>query len=497
MRAILRDVIKITNKHQTNPMKTLIVAAITALCMAGSSLASDFVPGRVLVKPSASANENSMHHSLRAAGAREVGRIPQLDVRILEVPEAAEGSVVAALSNNPNFEYAEPDYIATAVATPDDTFYASYQWHLPKIGAPAAWDVTTGAAAVKIAIVDSGVQANHPDLGGRVLPGYDFVNNDSDAADDNGHGTAVAGTAAATGNNGAGVAGVAWNVAILPVKVLGTDNTGSYSAIASGINYAADQGARIINLSLGGTTSSRTLQSAVSYAWNKGCVLVAAAGNNSSSAAFYPAAYSQALAVSALNSVDVLPAWSNYGSYVDISAPGENITTTTYGGGYITISGTSFASPLVAGAAALALSLDPTLSNSAVVSLLTSSADDLGATGYDIYYGAGRLNAAKVAAGAVRVPDATAPATAVTNPKDGASITGAKSVSVRVASSDNVGVVKAELYINGKLVASSASGAFSYNWSTSKIARGKYTLQSKAYDAAGNSSVSAFVTVTR
>lgn len=478
-------------------MKNLIISAITALGMAGSSLASDFVPGRVLVKPSANANENSMQHSLRAAGAREVGRIPKLDVRILDVPAAAEDRVIAALSNNPNFEYAEPDYIATAVATPNDTFYASHQWHLPKIGAPAAWDVTTGAPAVKIAIVDSGVQANHPDFGGRVLAGYDFINNDTDAADDNGHGTAVAGAAGATGNNGSGVAGVAWNVAILPVKVLGADNTGSYSAIASGINYAADQGARIINLSLGGTSSSRTLQSAVSYAWNKGCVLVAAAGNNGSSAAFYPAAYSQTLAVSALNPGDVLPSWSNYGSYVDISAPGENITTTTAGGGYITISGTSFASPLVAGTAALALSMDPTLSNSAVVSLLTGNADDLGAAGYDIYYGAGRLNSAKVAAGAVKVPDATAPSTAVTNPKNGASITSAKSVSVSVASSDNVGVVKTELYINGKLAASSTSGSFSYNWSTSKLARGQYTLQSKAYDAAGNSSVSALVTVTR
>ena len=322
-------------------MKNLLLTTTLALGMAAASLAAEIVPGRVLVKPSAQANENSMRASLNAAGAREVARIPQLGVRVLEVPEAAEERVVAALAHNPNFEFAEPDYVAEAVVTPNDTYYSSYQWHLPKIGAPAAWDVTTGAATVKIAVVDSGVQANHPDLGGRVLAGYDFVNNDADPSDDNGHGTAVAGAAAATGNNGSGVAGVAWNVAILPVKVLGADNTGSYSAIASGINYAADQGARIINLSLGGTTSSRTLQSAVTYAWSKGCVIVAAAGNNGSSAAFYPAAYSEAVAVSALTAGDVLPSWSNYGSYVDISAPGENITTTAAGGGYITMSGTS------------------------------------------------------------------------------------------------------------------------------------------------------------
>lgn len=478
-------------------MKNFIITASLSLGMAATSLAVEIVPGRVLVKPSAQASDNSMRASLKAAGAREVGRIPQLDVRILEVPEAAEARVVAALSQNPNFEFAEPDYVAEGIVTPNDTFYSSYQWHLPKIGAPAAWDVTTGASTVKIAVVDSGVQANHPDLGGRVLAGYDFVNNDADPSDDNGHGTAVAGAAAATGNNGSGVAGVAWNVAILPVKVLGADNMGSYSAIASGINYAADQGARIINLSLGGTTSSRTLQSAVSYAWNKGCVLVAAAGNNGSSAAFYPAAYSQVVAVSALSAGDVLPSWSNYGSYVDISAPGENITTTAAGGGYTTMSGTSFASPLVAGAAALALSVDPSLANTAVVSLLTAKSDDLGATGYDIYFGAGRLNAAKVAAGAVKVPDATVPVTAVTNPKNGDSIARAKSVAVTVASSDNVGVTKSELYINGKLAASSASGSLSYTWSTSKLARGQYQIQSKAYDAAGNSALSTVVTVTR
>ena len=412
------------------------------------------------------------------------------------MPEQAEARVIAALSKNPNFEFAEPDYIASIVLTPNDPYYAAYQWHLPKVSAPTAWDTTPGSASVTVAVVDSGVQATHPDLAGRVLAGYDFVNSDSDPADDNGHGTAVAGVAAAQGNDGIGVAGASWNVAILPVKVMNSSGSGSYSAIANGITYAADNGAKIINLSVGGTSSSSTLQNAVAYAWNKGSLIVAAAGNNGSSTTVYPAAYPNVVAVSATTASDTLASFSSYGSFVDLSAPGENITTSWLNSGYVTISGTSFSSPLTAGVAALALSRNPTLSNTALSSLLTANTDDLGASGYDIYFGAGRLNAAKVVA-AAQLVDTTAPATAVTNPTNGSSIANLRSVTVSVASSDNVGVTKAELYINGRLTASSSSGNFNYNWNTSKLSRGTYQLQSKAYDAAGNAASSAVVSVTR
>jgi thermitase len=478
-------------------MKKHLFALTVTLGLAASSLAADFVPGRVLVKPADAASETAVQNSLRAAGAREIGRVPQIGVRILQVPVQAEARVIAALSNNPNFEFAEPDYLANIILTPNDPYYAAYQWHLPKVSAPVAWDTTTGSANVTIAIVDSGVEATHPDLAGRVLPGYDFANNDSNPADDNGHGTAVAGVAAARGNDGLGVAGAAWNVAILPVKTMSSSGSGSYSAIANGITYSADRGARIINLSLGGTASSSTLQNAVSYAWNKGCVLIAAAGNNGSSTTVYPAAYPNVIAVSATTSSDTMASFSSFGSFVDLSAPGQSITTTWPGGGYVTISGTSFSSPLTAGVAALALSRNPALSNAQINSLLTANADDLGAAGYDIYFGAGRLNAARVVAAAVPVSDTTAPVTAVTNPKDGTSIASVRSVNVSVASSDNIAVTRAELYLNGRLVASSTSGNFTYKWNTSKLARGTYQLQSRAFDAAGNSALSAIVSVVR
>ncbi|MFM8657827.1 MAG: S8 family peptidase, partial [Chthoniobacterales bacterium] len=394
-------------------MKRPFLTLFIAVGLIGSSYAADFVPGRVLVKPADGADEAAVQGSLKAAGAREIGRVPQIGVRILQVPAQAEARVIAALSNNPNIEFAEPDYIANIILTPNDPYYSAYQWHLPKVSAPSAWDTTTGSSAVTVAVVDSGVQANHPDLVGRVLAGYDFVNNDSDPADDNGHGTAVAGVAAAKGNDGIGVAGAAWNVAILPVKTMNSSGSGSYSAIANGITYSADRGAKIINLSLGGTLSSSTLQNAVSYAWNKGSLLVAAAGNNGSSTTVYPAAYPNVVAVSATTSADTLASFSSYGSFVDLSAPGQDITTTWIGSSYVTISGTSFSSPLTAGVAALALSRTPALSNAQISSLLTGNTDDLGAVGYDTFFGSGRLNAAKVVSAAPSV-DTTAPVTAVT-----------------------------------------------------------------------------------
>lgn len=478
-------------------MRNSLLSLLISLGLVGASIAADAVPGRVLVKPAANASETAVQAALRGAGAREVGRVPQINVRILQVPEKAEARVIAALSNNPNFEFAEPDYLANVILTPNDPYYAAYQWHLPKVSAPAAWDTTTGSAGVTIAVVDSGVQATHPDLAGRVLAGYDFVNNDSDPSDDNGHGTAVAGVAAAQGNDGIGVAGAAWNVAILPVKTMNASGSGSYSAIANGITFSADRGAKIINLSLGGTQASTTLQNAVSYAWNKGSLLIAAAGNNGNSTTVYPAAYANVVAVSATTPSDTLASFSTFGSFVDVSAPGENITTTWINGGYVTISGTSFSSPLTAGIAALALSRNPALSNAQLSSLLTANADDLGTAGRDIYFGTGRVNANRVVAAAAPVVDTTAPVTAVTNPRNGASISGLRSVSVSVASSDNIGVTRAELYINGRLTTSSTSGNFTFNWNTSRLARGTYNLQSRAYDAAGNIASSAVVSVTR
>ena len=442
---------------------------------------------QLLVKPRASMSEVALHALLSAKGAREHGDIPALNVRIIRVPAKASAALLEALKRNADVEYAEPDYIATKSATANDPYYTNGSaWHLAKIQAPSAWDLSTGSQNVVIAVLDSGASAAHPDLKNKLLPGYDFINNDNNPDDDNGHGTAVAGVAAPSTNNAVGVAGVAWANPILPVKVLGADGSGNYSAIANGITYAADRGARIINMSLGGTSSSRTLQDAVNYAWKKNCVLIAAAGNNGNDTAVYPAACANVVAVSATNSSDTRPSWSNYGSYVDLSAPGVNIVSLQGTNSYAGWNGTSFSSPVVAGVAALMASANPNLTNTELVNLLLKNTNDIGAAGYDVYYGSGRVNAylAVSAASATVVTDTSAPAVQISSPDDGATVSG--TISVNTSATDNVGVTKLELYINNALVAQSTNASATFSVNSLNYADGAHALAVRGYDAAGN-----------
>jgi len=442
---------------------------------------------QLLVKPKASMSEAALHAILSAQGAQEHDRIKALDVRVIRVPARAADKLIKALERNKDVEYVELDHIAKAVGTANDPhFTAGNQWSLSKIEASGAWATTVGSSSVVVAVIDSGVRASHPDLGGKVLQGYDFVNNDNDANDDNGHGTAVAGITASSTNNGVGMAAVSWNSMILPVKVLGADGSGNYSAMANGITWAADNGARIINLSLGGTSSSRTLQNAVNYAWNRNIILVAAAGNNGNSTPLYPAACNNVVAVSATDSGDKRPSWSNYGSYVNVAAPGVNILTLHGASSYAYWNGTSFSSPVTAGVVALMAAANPGLSNAGVVDALLKNSDDIGAAGYDVYYGHGRVNARRaVAAVANTLPlDATAPVVTIHSPAEGATVTGI--VNIDLAATDNIGVTKIELYIGGVLYAESSSATASFSWDTSAYLDGNCTIEARAYDAANN-----------
>lgn len=439
---------------------------------------------QLLVKPKANMSEAALHALISAGGGREHNSIPALDVRIIRVPAAAAEKLLNALRRNADVEYAEPDQVAQAFATANDPYFSS-EWHLSKIEAPAAWDSTTGAADMIVAVIDTGVLASHPDLNGKVLAGYDFVNNDTDASDDNGHGTAVAGVSAAASNNQLGVAGVAWANPILPVKVLGADGSGSYSAIANGITWAADRGARVINLSLGGTTNSPTLQNAVNYAWNKGAVIIAAAGNSGNNIASYPAACQNVVAVSATDSADARPSWSNYGSYVDVSAPGVDILTLYGTNSYASWSGTSFSSPVTSGVVALMRAANSQLSNQSIVNLLLGNSDDLGSPGYDEYYGNGRVNARRaVSAAQALVTDTTVPLAVIDAPAAGASVSG--TVNVAISGTDNVGVTRVELYLDGVLFGQSNSASATFPWNTSSQLDGSHSLEARAYDAANN-----------
>lgn len=250
----------------------------------------------------------------------------------------------------------EPDPVYRAAITPNDPCYTNCfsltQWGLAHIGAPAAWDITPGTSArIRVAVIDSGVDTGHPDLGGRVTRSSNYSSS-STARDVFGHGTMVAGVVAATGNNAMGVAGVSWGAEIRSFKVLDDNGIGFASDAAAAVRAAADEGARVVNLSFAGPDSP-VLGSAVAYAQSKGALVVAAAGNSGSTVPAYPAGYSGVVAVAATTPSDTLASFSNRGTWITLAAPGTNITSTLTGGGYGSASGTSFSAPLVSGAAAL------------------------------------------------------------------------------------------------------------------------------------------------
>jgi hypothetical protein len=357
--------------------------------------------------------------------------------------------------------------------------------------------LSTGSTSTPIAIIDSGVDPAHPDLAGKLLPGYNFLAGNTDTHDVLWHGTAVAGTAAAMTNNAAGVAGVGWENPIVPLVVLNASNWASYSNIASAITYAVDHGVKVMNISIGGSSSSSTMQQAVDYAWNRGAVIVACAMNNNSTTPMYPAALNHVVAVAATDPADLKTSFSNYGSWIDVSAPGINIYTTDMGGGYGTFWGTSFASPITAAVAAVIRSANPLLTNSEVVAFLQSTADDLGDPGFDILYGWGRVNlhrALQAAGSTLPAPDTAPPVTSVTSPADGATVSGV--ISVAVSATDDTGVTSVELWKDGGLMATDALAPFAFVWDTVLESNGSHTLMSKAYDAMSNMGTSAPVTVT-
>jgi subtilisin family serine protease len=349
--------------------------------------AGSFVRGHVLVKfPDGTplADQAALEH---ANSASVISRIADLGVEVLQVPVGAEQNVIDAMRQSGRVDYAELDAVAHAEMTPNDTYF-SQQWGLSKINAPTAWDTTTGAASTVVAVLDTGVDYSQPDLQGRLTSGYDFINNDSDPTDDNGHGTETAGIVGAASNNAVGVAGVCWTCTLMPVKVLNSSASGSWSAIASGITWATDHGAKVISMSLAGSSDSSTLHNAVSYAYNHDVVVVAASGNYSTSTPYYPAAYPEVLSVAGTTSTDSLYSWSNYGSWVKVAAPGC-VYTTVRGGSYGSFCGTSAATPVVAGLAALVRSAQPGATAAAVETAIESSAVPVGST---VAYG--RIDAA-------------------------------------------------------------------------------------------------------
>ncbi|WP_433366469.1 S8 family peptidase [Actinoplanes sp. CA-142083] len=303
----------------------------------------------------------------------------------------------------------ELDGIATVAEAPEGSDpLRDQQWDLETTRTPGAWAASTGDR-VTVAVVDTGVASDHPDLAGQVLPGADFVGGvEGIAIDPNGHGTHVAGVIAAAAGNGVGIAGVAPDARILPVRVLGANGSGYLSDVANGIVYAAEHGADVINLSVSATMRASSVTSAIEYARSRGIVVVAAAGNSrgSGSPVSYPAAEPGVIAVAATDRADRVASYSNAGDYVDVAAPGSGIVSTFPSTGYRMMNGTSMATPHVAGLAALIRAADPRLGPDEVERAIESTAVDLGAPGRDDDYGYGRVDAtAALAAVAPRTPE--------------------------------------------------------------------------------------------
>ena len=315
---------------------------------------------------------------------------------------ANAAGIATLLQHDPSVFFAEPDRtvrLQEPVARYQNAVTAalntSTSWALTAIRAPDAWRLGTGKGVV-VAVLDTGVSASHPDLAGRVLPGWNFVQNNSDASDDDGHGTFVAGLIAASSSQ-LGPIGVAPDASILPVKILDSSGVGSTASFVAGIIYAVNSGARIINISASGASDSVALNDALAYAEAHGVLVVASSGNDANEQAPYPAAVTTVLAVSATDHNNNLTSFSSFGPYVDLAAPGVDVFSTwwsvTGGNGYLTASGSSASAPLVSGVAAIVAGLRPDATAATLREIITESAQDIGSPGIDAQTGFGLLDA--------------------------------------------------------------------------------------------------------
>lgn len=364
-------------------------------------------PDQILVRFQSDTLEEDKADIHQRHGGSVVDVISGIDVQVVKISVKTVWRMVRAYREEALVEFAEPDYIAEAIFIPNDRYFGK-QWGLNNTGqtggtpdadidAPEAWDITQ-ASGVKIAICDTGIDQNHEDLAAKIVANKNFTL--SRTVDDlYGHGTHVAGIAAAITNNAKGVAGAGFNSSLMNVKVLGDTGTGYYSWVANGIIWAADNGAKVVNLSLGGASPSTTIESAVNYAWGKGAVLVAAAGNNNTTAPLYPAYYTDCIAVAATDANDAKASFSNYGIWVDVAAPGVAIFSTMPNHrnrigilNYGSLSGTSMSTPYVAGVAALVWTTSHETSNTGVRSRIEDMADCEGLPIHEVF-GICRVNA--------------------------------------------------------------------------------------------------------
>jgi thermitase len=434
---------------------------------------------RILVKFKDTTTSSKKNQILTYHGLKEKSEIPKIKVKIISIPSdhTPEEAIDRLLAQDrDSIEFAEVDSLNKPGFTPNDPYFSS-QWEHPNTNAPQAWDTVTGEGLV-IGIADTGVDCLHADL--FCVPGWNVVDNNDDARDVYGHGTAVAGTAAAVGNNGIGVAGKAWAAKIMPVRVAESSGAAYDSKIASGITWAADRGAKVVNNSYQ-TSGSFTVQQAGKYLKSKGGLLTVSEGNYSSDQGAM--ASPDLISVSATDPENNLYGFSSFGNDTDVSAPGC-VTTTSAGGGYSGWCGTSFSAPATAGVLALIFAAKPSLTPAQAENILVTTAKDLGTGGWDKYYGWGRIDAGASVFRALSSSsslDTLAPS-APSGVKALASDSNRVVVSWML-STDNVGVDGYRVYRDGSLIATTANTSYT-DTSVSPLTTYVYTV--RAYDAAQN-----------
>jgi subtilisin family serine protease len=490
--------------------------AALALCAGvaahGEVGAPAFAADELLVGVGADGANGRAEMAYRAAGAEKIGAIEAIGVHHVRVPAQARDAIAAALAARSEFRFVElnPIFAPEALALDDPAY--SLQWHLHHIELPQAWEISAGAPDVVIAVLDTGVNPV-PDLADRLLVGFDAHAGGSDAADRHGHGTEVAGAAAAIGNNALGVASPAWDASILPVRVTDASGFASGASIGQGLTGAVDRGARVLNVSFDGISGSATVRAAARYVAERGGVIVASAGNCGCYESLPETP--DILSVAGTDVEDRLAEFSSRGAHVDLCAPAVDILTTDADGSYTSASGTSFSSPLVAGVVALMLSVNPDLGALDVAALLADSALDLGVGGWDEAFGYGRVDAfAAVEAAAASAPgsaiivtpspgetpaptpgDTTVPIVAIESPADGGVFS--KPVKIRVAAQDDALVESIELRVDGRSLGTATCGAAScaavFRWHARKEGVGAHEFTAYAVDASGNVGRSASV----
>lgn len=458
----------------------------------------------------------------KASTKAEYNRLKEkLGIEVIEIDKKAKASEVAnSLKSQEGVEFAEPNYLVPEAAVPNDPLtiegitktdangngvIETAGWHLGVVNGPAAWDVHKGSEEVIIAVIDSGIDSTHPDLAAKIVPGWNFYDNNADTTDVKGHGTGVAGLAVASSDNSTGVASMCWNCKLMPVRASSSTGWASYATLATSIVYAADNGARVANLSFARMNDRADINAAADYMISKGGVVVVGSGNSDVEEVSLAQDNPRIIVAASTNINDVRSSWSTYGAGVDVSAPGETVKTTMRNGIYGSGSGTSFSSPMVAGMAGMIISANPNLTPTQITGIIKSSVDDLGTPGFDKYYGHGRINLCKAIAtatgttascggGSVPPADTTPPTTTITSPVNGATVS--DMVTIAANASDNVGVAKVEFYIDNVLKGSDSSSPFTYAWNTALSANGSHTLKTIAYDTSFNSGSSAVVTVS-